>query len=267
MHKLPKITVVTPSYNQGRYLEKAIRSVLAQNYPNIEYIVLDGGSTDDSRRIIEKYSDRISYWRSEPDGGQASALAEGFEMASGEIFCWINSDDMLLPGALSYVGNFFARHPEKQWLVGSSVEINENDRIIRYKKAFPVNMKVMASVAMSFCQQSCFWRKELYERVGGLNKQMQFCMDYDLFIRFARVTKPKWANRSLGVYRKHSEAKTAQLDRIKREEDAIIMSQWGTGIPKWQAKLYWLATVIWGKITTRVPRKQIFLPIPEMPSR
>lgn len=263
VNKLPKITVVTPSYNQDKYLEKTILSILGQNYPHLEYIVLDGGSTDNSTRIIQKYADHISYWRSASDGGQASAIAEGFEMACGDILCWINSDDMLLPGTLFYVGRFFAQHPKKQWLIGSSVEIDENDRIIRYKKAFPVSFNVMASVAMGFCQQSCFWRRELYEHVGGLNRDRRFCMDYDLFIRFVNIAKPKWTNRRLGVFRKHSEAKTSQLDSVKQYEDKLIRERWGAEIPRYKARLYWLCMLIWGKLTTKVLKNSVTLTIPE----
>ena len=113
---LPRITVVTPSFNQARYLDRTIRSVLDQGYPNLEYMVLDAGSTDGSLDIIKRYSDRLDYWRSGPDNGQSAAVNEGWQRASGEVMAWLNSDDFYLPGALDFVGNHFRVHPE-DWVI------------------------------------------------------------------------------------------------------------------------------------------------------
>src|SRR4051812_44065291 len=111
MRKLPRVTVVTPSFNQGRFLEATLRSVLNQQYPDLEYIVLDGGSTDGSVDILRRYAAQLAYWHTRKDAGQADAIATGFEMATGEVLCWVNSDDILLPGALHRVGAFFRDHP------------------------------------------------------------------------------------------------------------------------------------------------------------
>src|SRR6266849_8649816 len=110
--RLPRLSIVTPSYNQGGYLGQTIESVLSQDYPDLEYIVLDGGSRDGSVEIIRKVEPRLAYWRSSPDGGQTAALREGFERATGEVLGWLNSDDWLEPGALRTVGESFAAHPE-----------------------------------------------------------------------------------------------------------------------------------------------------------
>lgn len=267
MDKLPKITVVTPSYNQGRYLEKTILSVLSQNYPNLEYIVMDGGSTDDSVQIIRKYSDYISYWRSEPDAGQASALADGFKRAQGEILCWINSDDMLLPDALWLVQRCFAKHPKNHWLVGSATTIDEEDYVLMYKKAYPVNFTFMASVAQGFCQQSCFWRRELYERVGGINPNRRFCMDLDLFVKFAKIASPKWINEPLGAFRLHADAKTSQLDSVRLQENKLIRDSLNANISKFTAKAYWISFVLWRKLTNRIPRARLRLPVPQIKTK
>lgn len=115
----PKISIITPSFNQGKFLEGTILSVLNQNYPNLEYIIMDGGSTDNSIEIIKKYVDKLTYWQSKPDDGQSAAINEGFRHATGEIFCWLNSDDQYTEGALKIVGEYFTNHPECQWLCGS----------------------------------------------------------------------------------------------------------------------------------------------------
>src|ERR1043166_2179963 len=119
-----KISVVTPSYNQAKYLETTLRSVLEQDYPHLEHIVMDGGSTDGSQEILERYSSRLAYWRSAKDGGQADAIAEGFKHATGDIFCWLNSDDVFLPGALRAVAEFFTAHPDAETVCGGAYIIN-----------------------------------------------------------------------------------------------------------------------------------------------
>ena len=124
--QLVKISIVTPSYNQSPYLEKTIQSVLNQNYPNLEYIIMDGGSTDGSVDIIKKYSKFITYWESNPDKGQADAIYRGFERASGDIIAWINSDDFYLDGALKAVGNYFSKYPSIEWLAGNGIIVDED---------------------------------------------------------------------------------------------------------------------------------------------
>jgi glycosyltransferase involved in cell wall biosynthesis len=253
MVKLPRITVVTPSYNQGNFLEKTMCSVFNQDYPDLEYIVLDGGSKDQSRQIIEKYANRLSYWRSAPDNGQAAAIAEGFDRATGEILCWINSDDLLLPGCLRKVGEQFARYEDRiQWLIGGVIHIDEKDYILRYCKAFADSFAVMLAMNMAFAQPSCFWRKSLYQEVGGLNKAMNFCFDYDLFLRFARISKPRRVSDYLSAFRLHSGAKTSRMEEIRQKENKAIREFWKLNIskPKWY--LNFIYRVIRGKLTTKI---------------
>jgi glycosyltransferase involved in cell wall biosynthesis len=121
----PKITVVTPSFNQAAYLQETIESVLNQDYPNLEYIVLDGGSTDGSIDILKKYEKYFAYWRTHPDDGQSAAIIEGFQKSTGDILCWLNSDDFLAPGALALVGEYFQEHPEAEFLVGEVCIVND----------------------------------------------------------------------------------------------------------------------------------------------
>ncbi|NVO00781.1 MAG: glycosyltransferase, partial [Geobacteraceae bacterium] len=136
----PKITIVTPSYNQGRFLEKTILSVLDQGYPNLEYIVIDGGSTDESVEIIKKYADRLTYWVSEPDRGQSHAINKGFERATGEIFGWLNSDDWYHPGALQAVAEAFAANPDVGAVVGAGEMVDEEGKQLIYKSTTKVDL-------------------------------------------------------------------------------------------------------------------------------
>ncbi len=131
MNSSLKISVVTPSYNQGKYLEATVLSVLRQDYPNIEYRVLDGGSTDGSVDILKKYGSRLAYWCSQKDGGQAQAIANGFAQSTGDILCWLNSDDLFLPGALSAVAECFSAHPEIETVSGGAYVIDSQGRPIR----------------------------------------------------------------------------------------------------------------------------------------
>lgn len=183
---LPKITVVTPSYNQGKYLEQTIISVLDQNYPNLEYIILDGGSTDESVDIIRKYEKYISYWRSARDGGQSVALAEGFRMATGDILAWLNSDDIYEPGALSLVGRYFRENSNCCLLYGDYyLLLADGSKIHKPKVAF--DLKIYLYTYMMIPQPSAFWTKKAYESVGGIDQALNYVMDYDLFLRIGNV--------------------------------------------------------------------------------
>ena len=208
----PRISVITPSYNQVEFLEQTIDSVLSQAYPNLEYIVMDGGSTDGSRAIIERYSDRLAYWVSEPDAGQSDAINKGFERATGEIFCWINSDDFLEPGALATVGAYFGTNPD--WLA-----INGGCRLVNMvdgrpdlhgpvrKLDCPAKTAIEKWTQYWFAQQSTVWRRDLWERVGPLRRDLNLVMDLDLWRRFSNVTCIQPVPEILANYRFHDAAK------------------------------------------------------------
>ena len=218
-----RISVVTPSYNQGGYLEETIRSVLDQEYPCLEYIVMDGGSTDGSIDIIRKYEERIAHWKSERDAGQADALLRGFGMATGEVFAWINSDDRLEPGALAAVGDFFSLHPETDLAYGNLDFIDAAGK--RLFTAYPVlDLRNLLYENHFVPQQAMFWRRGLYEKIGGIDPTLRFAMDFDLTLRFLRE-KPRVAKieRVLGSFRVHPEAKSSTIrDVMWQEVNAAI---------------------------------------------
>jgi glycosyltransferase involved in cell wall biosynthesis len=206
---LPKISVITPSYNQGQFLERTILSILNQNYPNVEYIIIDGGSTDNSVEIIKKYETHIAYWVSEKDRGQTDAINKGMRKATGDIVCWINSDDILLPGALQIVARYFNKHPDIEFLNGLTVRIDKNDKILGIGHI--LNNKWFHKRGIyNISQQGMFWKKCIFDKVGELDETFHYAMDtewiirlYENKIKMARINKP------LGAIRIHESTKTA----------------------------------------------------------
>ncbi|PWT74120.1 MAG: glycosyltransferase [Chloroflexi bacterium] len=215
----PKITVVTPSYNQGRYLEQTILSVLNQNYPNLEYLIMDGGSTDNSVEIIGKYEKYLAHWQSQPDGGQAAAIADGFDRGSGEIFAYLNSDDLYLPGTLRMVGEWFQQHKNAEFLYGDCLIVDEDDRVIRRLYPIEFDWETFLFDHTIIQQQAAFWRSDLYRRVGGIDRSLRFCMDYDLWLRMAQAgVRFMRISEMLAAFRWHKETKTARLRHLHDAE-------------------------------------------------
>jgi glycosyltransferase involved in cell wall biosynthesis len=186
---LPSISLVTCSYQQARFLDATLRSVLAQRYPALEYLVIDGGSNDGSRDIIARHAAALAYWVSEPDHGQTHALIKGFNRASGEVYGWLCSDDLLLPGALERVGRFFATHPDVDAVYGDSIWIDADGRPLRPKREMGFNRFVFLHDYNYVPQPSMFWRRTLYDAVGGLNADFQIAMDNDLWEKFSACTR------------------------------------------------------------------------------
>jgi glycosyltransferase involved in cell wall biosynthesis len=209
----PRISIVTPSYNQGRYIEETIRSVLLQNYPNLEYIIIDGGSTDETVEIIRKYEPWLTYWVSEPDRGQSHAINKGFTKSSGEIFGWLCSDDILLDGALGAVaGSMNLASPS--WLIGCALEYDERSkrsgRRIRTTDFSVGNFMQWAHKWIP--QPSVFWNQELHtvcRTTELINEELNYCMDVDLWFRFLRHSAPLFCDNDLSRLRYHDAAKTS----------------------------------------------------------
>lgn len=182
----PRISVITPSFNQAEFLERTILSIHNQNYPMLEHIVIDGGSTDGSVEILEKYDRLITYWHSRPDRGHCDAINIGSERATGRFMTWINSDDVLLPGALERVGRAIMDAPGADVIYGNQVEIDHRDRV--RKRVFTIDFDIgdfIFEANIIVLQQSAFWRTDLFRRVGGVN-DCPYAMDYDLFYRLYR---------------------------------------------------------------------------------
>jgi glycosyltransferase involved in cell wall biosynthesis len=202
------VSIVTPSYNQARYLEATIQSVLGQTYPNIEYIVIDGGSEDGSAAIIQKYADRLAYWVSERDQGQTDAINKGFAKAKGEVLAWLNSDDTYEPQAVAKAVAYLQAHPRVGMVYGDANFIDQHGRIIGRFPARQTSYKKLRRGYVHVPQQAAFWRAELWRQVGPLDPSFYFAMDYDLWVRLARVSKVHYQPEVWANFRLHSEAKT-----------------------------------------------------------
>ncbi len=200
---LPKISIVTPSFNQGQFLEYTLKSVLDQNYPNLEYFVIDGGSTDNSVEIIKKYSDKITDWVSEKDEGHGNALNKGFRRSTGEIMAWINSDDLYFPGTFRFVAEVFNRFPHVNWIVGLNSFIR-NSSVFRVEKIYKNKYDYMLGDFKWIQQESVFWRRSLWEKAGGnINEDYKFMIDGELWCRFFKYDKLYHVNTILAGYRAH----------------------------------------------------------------
>ncbi|MGN7613609.1 glycosyltransferase family 2 protein [Magnetococcales bacterium HHB-1] len=186
MARLPKISIVTPSYNQAAFIEKTLCSVLEQDYPDLEYIVMDGGSTDGSVEIIEKYADRLAYWISEKDRGQSHAINKGWQRATGEIFAYLNTDDTLLPGALKRIGEAFLAHPEAVCCFGDC-DVLSSEQYLYTAKTHATGFRRLAMFGqVRYLQQpASFFRGETVRQIGYVNESLHLAMDYDLFLRLA----------------------------------------------------------------------------------
>jgi glycosyltransferase involved in cell wall biosynthesis len=213
MKQNPLVTIVTPSFNQAGYLEETIQSVLNQTYANIEYILIDGASQDGTRRIIEKYADKMAYWVSEVDKGQTDAINKGFARAHGEILGWINSDDTLQPQAVEAAVRFLLEHPRVGLAYGDANYIDEKGRVIGRFPAAQTDLVKLRRGYVHIPQQSSFFRKSLWDQVGPLDDSFFFAMDYDLWTRLAAVSELRYLPGSLwGNFRLHADAKTIMAD-------------------------------------------------------
>lgn len=220
---LPSIGIVTPSYNQARYLEETVRSVLDQNYPSLSYAVVDGGSTDGSREIIEKYRSRLAHAVSEPDSGQSDAIVKGMKHVSGEILAYLNSDDILAPGALHAVGAFFRAHPEVDAVYGHRIIIDENSKEIG-RWILPKHSDSFTRYFDYVPQETLFWRRKIYEEIGGIDPAFHYAMDWDLILRIqARGGRFVRLPLFLGCFRAHESQKSqAWIDTGRAEMERLL---------------------------------------------
>jgi glycosyltransferase involved in cell wall biosynthesis len=235
----PKISVVTPSYNQGQFIEETIRSVLLQGYPNLEYVLIDGGSTDESVDIIRKYSGHLAFWISEPDKGQVDAINKGFDKATGDIFGWINSDDFYYPGVFHVIARTFVDCPDMALIYGYEDDVDIRGRLIQ--PVFPTvrdARTTMLYFAQPLPQLACFWRSDAHRAVGGLNEALHYLLDYDFLLRLAYRFPSAYLHLRVGAFRKYPEQKTQMTKRVISEQYAVL-AQFvnGLDIPPWKRQL------------------------------
>jgi glycosyltransferase involved in cell wall biosynthesis len=271
----PRISVVTPSFNQGRYLEATIQSVLSQAYPSLEYIVIDGGSADDSVAILQRYAPHFAYWVSEPDAGQTQAINKGFARATGDWLCWLSSDDIYLPRALERLARIIQNNPGVEWISGGVIFADGDLR--EWRRAFSRHTLgqargagpsrfvtgtwrdlVCESKTHNFLSQpSSFWSRRAYARIGPFDETLDTVMDYEYWIRMARAGMvPLCVKEYFSVRRFHHDAKTvkvagamlrAQLAVIDRNVAAATSAE----RPLLQEYRRWFAGRIWWRSVLR----------------
>ncbi len=222
-----KISVIMPSFNQATFLEEAMQSVFNQSYPNLEFIVLDAGSTDGSVDIIKKYADKITYWRSHPDGGQSAAFNEGFRMATGDFLTWLNSDDVMLPGTLHLLNEYVHKYPSYDWFMGNTVWMDKDGKIFRVGKMEKWSDFFTRRGLYSAGGPTAFFRKSLLERYGYLREDFHYSMDMELWdrfiengVKFKRIKDYCWA------LRMHDMAKTSSYMFVNKDNaESVSLKQ------------------------------------------
>jgi glycosyltransferase involved in cell wall biosynthesis len=223
---LPRISVITPSFNQAHYLEATMRSVHDPGYPNLEHIVIDGGSTDGSVEVIERYAERLAYWVSEKDDGQTDALIKGFTRATGDIYCWLNSDDLFEPTTLFEVAELFQHHLDVRFVYGDATWIDVEGHPLKPKREHRWSRFIWLYDHNYVPQPSAFWRADLYEEVGGLDARFDLAMDADLWIRFAEVTDPRHVRRLWSRMRFYPQQKNTRLRAKSGAEGSAIRARY-----------------------------------------
>lgn len=233
METLPRITVITPSFNQGDFIEQTINSVLEQNYPDLQYIVMDGGSTDNTLNILKKYDERL-LWFSAKDGGQSHAINKGLRLATGEIIAFLNSDDLYEPGSLLKVGGFFTTHPDANWLTGRCRTIDPAGKEIRkaitlYKNVWlRLKSYSVLSVLNYISQPATFWSRKVVRLIGEFDESLNYAMDYDYWLRVGRRFRLWATDDYLARFRVHPSSKAGSSAHAQFEAEFKIAKRYIT---------------------------------------
>lgn len=231
--QFPKITVVVPSFNQAKFLGLTLASIVDQKYPNLELIVMDGGSTDESVNIIKKFESDITYWQSEKDDGQTAALSDGFKRSTGDIQCWLNSDDLYFSYTLHEVAEYFNKHLSVDAVFGNTIWIDENGLELRKHKEIGFNRFLWTYTYNYIPGMSMFWRRAVYEKAGGLDPSFNLAMDADLWIKMSYVGKISHIQRFWSQMRFYPEQKNVRLRDMSNKEDLRLRSRyWKNGKPR-----------------------------------
>lgn len=235
----PKISIVTPSFNQAQFIEATIRSITDQGYGDLEYVVVDAGSTDGAAEIIRRYQDRIAHWSSEPDGGMYDGINKGFARTTGEIMAWLNSDDLYFPHTLQTVAEIFQTFPEVEWITTAHpVTWNARGQALGtvYTGAFEASLykkgwnmgRMELGEGPNIQQESTFWRRSLWDRAGGyVDPSIRLAGDFELWARFFQHAKLYSAGALLGGFRRHSAQKTATALDAYRDEAQQVLNRYG----------------------------------------
>lgn len=235
--KQPLVTIVTPSYNQGEFIRATIESVLAQDYPRVEYVIMDGGSTDQTAAIVAEYAGRLT-WISEKDRGQAHAINKGFALARGEIVAWLNSDDILLPGAVTCAVRAFERTPAAGAIYGEGYLMDRAGRLTRrFPATEPFNLWKLVYLSDYILQQSAFFRRSALEEIGWLDEDLHYALDWDLLIRLAKRYGLQYVPEYLGALREYPEAKSFS-GGLRRVEEIRRVLERHTGLKR--APGFWI---------------------------
>jgi glycosyltransferase involved in cell wall biosynthesis len=273
----PSISVIIPSFNQDQYIEETLVSVLGQEYSNLEVLVIDGGSTDRTIEILKKYSNKISYWHSKPDKGQADAINQGIHLSSGEVICWLNSDDMYLPGTLLDVGRRFCGRTEQSYLIyGSAITLQqkngESSSIVQPGATTNVSFDAFDLTYYDYITQpSSFWTRKLWQATGELNINYKYVLDWEWFIRAAQTSQFEYVPRFYSIYRQHPLHKTGNGGKERRQEIFDVVKTYASD---YWIDLYIEVEKIYPRIFEfvslgKIPKRHLLLPLffPELASK
>ncbi len=259
MLDLPLVSIITPSYNQGHYLADTIQSVLSQGYPNLEYLLVDGGSTDNSVEVIRQYADRIDWWVSERDQGHADALNKGFAHATGQVLAWLNSDDTYQPGAIQEAVDYLVSHPQVSMVYSDANLVDQQGKYIGRFPARQTSYARMLNGSVNIPQATTFFWAHSWKQVGPLDLSLRYSFDYDLWVRLAKIAPVVYVPRVWANFRLHEAGKTVYLDD-RCYPDMIRVNQRETGrkisplLVRWYLRRLLFA---WMPIRLRVRLRQL----------